>query len=501
MSVESGVVRHRPPPGSLPARPGVVVLGGGAAGLSAATATAAAGVGVTLVSEGPLGGDCTWHGCVPTKSVLEAAAAGRGAEEALAHARAVVARVARTESETVMRRAGVQVVRARGRLHPGARVRLDDGTWLEPTLGVVLATGSRPRSAEQLGLDLPDGCTVSSTDGWVDAVQAHLVRTGQGHGGPVVVVGGGAGGVELAQALARSAAAGHHGVHLVERTASLLGGFGAAGPVVAASLAADGVQVLTGAHAERLRAVAGPGALVLLTAGREPVLDAVADDAVRHGPTGVVVDAAMRTGADRVCAAGDVTGLRPSTHAAAATGRVAAATLLGRSATFDATWVPQVVYTDPEVAVVGTLGDDLGAGSAGGAGPDGQVARSVRVPLSHGDRTLAAALPGGGRAWTRGGFAQVWVSGTPVPSSARGSAGDPGTRPGPLVGGGRLTGALLVGPGAGELVSEVALVGRLGLTVERWSGGQVGLGGTSAHHAYPTWSWLWEAVTDRLLGR
>jgi len=463
----------------------VVVLGGGAAGLSAATATAAAGVAVTLVSEGPLGGDCTWHGCVPTKSLLEAAASGLTADEALAHARAVVARVARTESETALRRAGVEVVRSRAHLHPGARVRLTDGTWLEPSCGVVLTTGSRPRSAGQLGVDLPEGCTVSTTDGWLDAVQAHLERGRGGRDGPVVVVGGGPSGVELAQALARLHVGGAHPVLLLERTASLLGAFGAAGPVVAASLAADGVQVLTGADAGRLRAAAGPGALVLLAAGREPVLDAVCDDAVRCGPAGVVVDASMRTGAERVCAAGDVTGLQPSTHVAAATGRVASATLLGRSAGFDATWVPQVVYSDPEVATVGTLG---------GPDPD-RLTRSVRVPLSHGDRTLAAALPGGGRAWTRGGFVQVWVTGTPEPDGDRRPGG------GPLPGGGRVTGALLVGPGAGELVSEVALVGRLGLTIEQWSGGQVGLGGMSAHHAYPTWSWLWESVTDRLLGR
>lgn len=489
MSAESGVVRHGPPAGSVPGPAGVVVVGGGAAGLAAATTARAGGAQVVLVSEGPLGGDCTWHGCVPTKSVLEAASAGLGAEDAFAHARAVVARVARTESEHALRGAGVEVVRQRARLLPGARVRLDDGTVLDASLGVVLATGSRPVGADGLGLDLPGGCTVTTTDGWLDAVEAHLVRTRAGRGGPVVVVGGGPSGAELAQALARLDVTGPHDVVLLEREDSLLPPHPAAGSVLASALAADGVRVVTGADPDRVRTAAVPGSLVLLAVGRQPVLDGLRDDAVVRGPGGVVVDAAMRTGADRVCAAGDVTGLRPSTHVAVATGRVAAATLLGRPATFDARWVPQVVYTDPEVAWVGDTGT---SGPAGGDPPtEGRlVSRSVRVPLSRNDRAVAAGLPQR-RVCTRGGFAQVWVTGTP----------DPAAPDGPLVGGGRLSGALLVGPHAGELVGEAALVGRLGLSVEEWSGGQVGLGGLSAHHAYPTWSWLWEAVVDRLLGR
>ncbi len=497
MSADSGVVRHRPLAGSVPGAPGVVVVGGGAAGLAAATTVRAGGAQVVLVSEGPLGGDCTWHGCVPTKSVLEAAAAGLTAEDAFAHARAAVARVARTESESALRGAGVDVVRQRARLLPGARVRLDDGTLLDPSLGVVLATGSRPVGADGLGLGLPSGCAVATTDGWLDAVEAHLVRTRAGRGGPVVVVGGGASGAELAQALARLGVAGPHDVVLLERRDSLLPPHAAAGSVLASSLAADGVRVVTGADADRVRATAGPGSLVLLAVGRQPVLDGLGDDAVLRGPAGVLVDAAMRTGADRVCAAGDVTGLRPSTHVAVATGRVAAATLLGRVAAFDARWVPQVVYTDPEVASVGDTGasgrdgaTDGGDRPAGDATRGGLVTRSVRVPLSRNDRAVAAGLPQR-RVWTRGGFAQVWVRGTV----------DPAAPDGPLVGGGRLSGALVVGPHAGELIGEAALVGRLGLTVEQWGGGQVGLGGVSAHHAYPTWSWLWEAVVDRLLGR
>ncbi|WP_340292879.1 hypothetical protein, partial [Aquipuribacter hungaricus] len=92
----------------------------------------------------------------------------------------------------------------------------------------------------------------------------------------------------------------------------------------------------------------------------------------------------------------------------------------------------------------------------------------------------AAALPGRpDRA--RGGSATLWLDGGP--------------------GGGRVVGALVVGPQAGELVSEAALVGRLGLTVQEWVGGREGLGGVHASHPYPGWSWTWALLTDRALGR
>jgi len=179
----------------------------------------------------------------------------------------------------------------------------------------------------------------------------------------------------------------------------------------------------------------------------------------------------MATSAPRVRAAGDVVGLSPSTHVAVATGRVAAAGLLAGPgevpATFDHAWVPRVVWTDPQVAAVGRV-----------PGPPGS--RTVRLPLSRNDRAPAAALPGlPDRA--RGGSAQVWVEGE--------------------AGGGRLVGAVVVGPAAGEMVAEAALVGRLGISVEEWVGGRVGLGGLSAHHPYPAWSWTWALVADRLLDR
>src|SRR6516164_8330316 len=54
----------------------LVVIGGGTAGLGAALAAAAAGARTLLVSEGEIGGECTFTGCVPSKTLIEAAARG-----------------------------------------------------------------------------------------------------------------------------------------------------------------------------------------------------------------------------------------------------------------------------------------------------------------------------------------------------------------------------------------------------------------------------------------
>src|SRR6516162_4024946 len=89
----------------------LVVIGGGTAGLGAALAAAAAGARTLLISAGEIGGECTFTGCVPSKTLIEAAARGASFPAAMAAVRDAVTTLAATETADVLAREGVEVVR------------------------------------------------------------------------------------------------------------------------------------------------------------------------------------------------------------------------------------------------------------------------------------------------------------------------------------------------------------------------------------------------------
>ncbi|MGH9132642.1 MAG: FAD-dependent oxidoreductase, partial [Ilumatobacteraceae bacterium] len=75
----------------------LVVIGGGAGGLVAAREARRRGARVLIVQDGPVGGDCTFTGCVPSKTLLAAAAVGVGFDEAMTRVRRAVEKIAATE--------------------------------------------------------------------------------------------------------------------------------------------------------------------------------------------------------------------------------------------------------------------------------------------------------------------------------------------------------------------------------------------------------------------
>jgi pyruvate/2-oxoglutarate dehydrogenase complex dihydrolipoamide dehydrogenase (E3) component len=89
----------------------LIVIGGGTAGLGAARAGAAAGTRVLLVSEGEIGGECTFTGCVPSKTLIESAGRGASFADAMAAARGAVTTIAATETAEVLTREGIEVLR------------------------------------------------------------------------------------------------------------------------------------------------------------------------------------------------------------------------------------------------------------------------------------------------------------------------------------------------------------------------------------------------------
>ncbi|MEM8902729.1 MAG: NAD(P)/FAD-dependent oxidoreductase [Actinomycetota bacterium] len=427
----------------------LAVVGGGTAGLVAALVASAVGLDVVLVEAERTGGDCLWTGCVPSKSLLAAAETAHRMRTAdrfglepveptvdlgkvLARVREVQAAIEPVDSPERLRAEGIAVVEGRGRFAAPGRLVVETAEG-EQTIGfgrAVVATGSSPSIPPIPGLAEADPLTTDTI--WeLDELPRRLL-----------VVGGGAIGAELGQAFARLGSS----VTLVEAADRLLGALPAdAAAVIDGVLRTEGVEIRTGrtvtaidaGHAVLDDGERVPFDRVLVAVGRRPRtaglgLDVVGVELDDRGA--VMVDDRLRTTADGIYAGGDVTDLRPLTSVAAAHGRhIGVHAAFGYGAPPPVATVPSVVYTSPEVAVVGEVGD-VGA-------------THVRLDHADHDRSLTAGEPHG--------F-------TELVADRRG----------------RLVGATVVGAAAGEAIAELAAAVRNGSKVTE----------LSAPHAYPSFS-------------
>lgn len=433
----------------------LVVIGGGSAGLTGARLAAALGASVALVDRGRLGGDCLWTGCVPSKTLLHAAAEVHTARHAdrygfpavtgpadwaavVQQVRGAIAEIEPRDSPESLVRLGVEV------LHGSARFTGPRGLDVEGRSltfrHALIATGSSPQLPPVTGLA---GAGALTTDSVWELPELP---------GRLLVVGGGPGGCELGQAFARLGSQ----VTVVESQQRLLPALSEeAGNLLTRQLLAEGVQVHTGAL---LRAVR-PGTAELITAdgaehglpfdrllvatGRRPQLGGLGPVAAGVGTDergSVRTDARLRTSNPRVFAAGDVTGRLPFTHVAGAQAADAVLNaLLGlrRRLAYDA--VPYAVFTDPEIAQVGPTLEQ--ARQRHGAG-----VRVRHLPHAELDRAVTEQATGG--------FTQLVLS----PK-------------------GTIIGATVVGPRAGEAVVELAHAVRL-----KWTPGRL----AATVHPYPT---------------
>ena len=437
----------------------VAIVGGGAAGLAAAREARRRGASAVIVTDGPLGGDCTFTGCVPSKTVIEAARRGASFEEAFARARKVRDEIGATENVEVLRREGVVVIEGeavvRGGSGRNAMRRLEvDGSVISAG-GIVLALGSRPTLPPIAGLASVNPLT--SENLW----DLHEMPAA------MAVIGGGAIGCELGQALAELGVR----VTLIEVADRLLSTEDpGASAIVEQALIVAGVDVRTGVgvdaaqrragHAEGVELRLSDGstvaaAEVLVAAGRQPNAGrgGVAEAGVACDRRGfVTVDAHLATSLDGVYAAGDVTGLSNFTHAADAMGRLAAANIVSRYRwrRFDSRKIPAVTFTAPEVASIGLSERDA-------AERFGDDARVAELPLREHDRAVVAGRTDG--------YIKLIAGPNPVIRSS---------------GGGRLVGASIVADRAGEMIAELSLAIRFRAFV-----GQLAM----TSHPYPTWSY------------
>ncbi len=350
----------------------VIVIGGGSAGYAAARTARDAGADVAIVDQGPLGGLCILRGCMPTKAILrsaEVAALVRRAKEfglspVSVHAdlSAIVDRKDRLVREFAEYRIQ-QLQDPRFTLYQSGAVFLSPheiaaGDAVLSAGSFIVATGSRPSEVPIPGL---------AQTGYFTSDTILDLRT---QPGSLIVLGGGAVALEIGQFFARLGTK----VTILQRGRTLLSEMDEdVGCALEAALIDEGIDVVTGTQLLRVtRDTAGKtvwalkdgrergyvGQEILQALGRQPNIEGLrldlADVTVDGGR--IVVDSAMRTSQAHIYAVGDVNDVTPIVHLAIQQGEVAAynATQADRPAkTIDHRLDTEVVFTDPQVAVLG----------------------------------------------------------------------------------------------------------------------------------------------------
>ena len=366
----------------------LIVIGAGPVGENVADRAVQGGLSAVIVESELVGGECSYWACMPSKALLRTGAALRAAKDVDGARQAVTGAL---DAEGAFRRrdaithdwkddgqvewlssAGIDLVRGHGRLDGPRRVVVDgpDGTTtLTARHAVAVCTGTAAL--------LPDVPGLADIEPWTsrDATSSHEVP------GTLAVVGGGVVAAEMATAYA---ALGSHVILLV-RSRLLRGVEPFAADLVRDSLVAAGVDVREGVDVASAARSDGTSVLtltdgsavtadrVLVAVGRTPRTADIGLETVGLTPGDwIAVDDTLRApGTDWLYAVGDVNHRVLLTHQgkyqARAAGDVIAARARGAAvddrpwgvhvATADHAAVPQVTFTDPEVASVGLTAD------------------------------------------------------------------------------------------------------------------------------------------------
>ena len=446
----------------------IVVIGGGAGGLVVAAGGAALGAKIAIVEKHRLGGDCLWYGCVPSKTLIKSARVAHQMRHAdrwalapaapqpdlakvMERVAGVIKGIEPNDSPERFRGLGVDVIFGDGRFVAPDAFEVNGRRLTAKTF--VIATGSRPAVPRLPGIDATPYLTNETVFNLREPVPA------------LIVIGAGPIGSEMAQAFRRLGSEvtvvdvapqilpredadlaavvwkqlGAEGVryHL---GASILGFEGRKGDVRVTVRTADGAAtVLAGSH-------------LLLAAGRVANVEGLGLDAARvqQDQGRIVVEDNLRTTNRNIYVIGDAAGGYQFTHMAEHH-----AGILLRHAIFRMQWakpspvVPWCTYTDPELARVGLSETE--------ATQRGVAHRVYRFAFDEIDRARAEGETEG--------FAKIVT--------------DPK---------GKLLGAAIVGPHAGELIAEYVLAMAKGMNAKDLTG---------VIHAYPTLAQINRRVADQ----
>lgn len=351
----------------------IVVIGGGAGGLVAATGAAALGAKTALIEKNKLGGDCTWYGCIPSKSLLKSAQVfsltkrlkefgiSSGAQNTydsslvMPHVRGVIKKISAHHPAEVFEKRGIKVFFGSPRFLDRNTIEFEGNKISAKRF--IIASGSHPMVPPIEGLK--DIGYLTNENVFDLAV---LPKS-------LAVLGGGPIGMELSLAFARLGV----DVSIIEMFDRLLVREDKEiADVLIDEFKAEGIKIYTGKKAVRFSKDGGLVSITLEDKDKkqsvvkdEKVLVAVGRAAnvegldlekagVKYSNKGVEVDATLRTSAKNIYACGDVAGPYQFSHMAEYQAIIAVGNaLFPFKRKVDYSVIPWCTFTDPEVARVG----------------------------------------------------------------------------------------------------------------------------------------------------
>lgn len=401
-----------------------IVIGAGSGGLTVAVGLSRFGKSVALIERGDIGGDCTNVGCIPSKSLLHLSAPGSGGKRG--ESAAILDRVRQRrdhlrdeEHEQFDSMDGITLLYGTATVTAPDRVLVEgDGDWFElDAEHIVIATGSSPRRVD-LGIE-PERVITNEE---LFELDHHPER--------LAIVGAGPVGLEMALAFSRLGST----VTVIEQAGQVAPGVLAeAAAVVQHRLESHGIEFLLGTRADASLEAVAKADRVLLGIGRQPNtaklgLETVGVELDEQGH--IVIDDRGRTSVSGVWATGDVTNRTGTTHGANAWSRRIIKSIVARPLPIgDEPQEPRAIFTDPELAAIGHQPE--------------QVPSDVR--------RITFALPDADR-----GYVDELDDGLIIVDIRRLT--------------GRIIGATIVGPRAGELIALFSLAMHAGIPFHKWYG-------------------------------
>lgn len=351
----------------------IIIIGGGAAGLTAASGMAQLGMKAALIEKSHMGGDCLYYGCVPSKSLLKAARVRELAhrstdfglpaldlppvdsEPLMKRIQGVITQLEPHDSPERFRSLGCEVYLQGARFVSSHEVELEDGTRLSAK-NLIISTGSSPR--------LPPIPGLKETPVWTNKDMFQLKQLPES----LIVLGAGPIGVEMSQAMARlgvKVTLADKAPHILPREDRDMA------EVVEKQLIQEGIILKMGVDILKVEEKNGLKKVKISLLGKEESLEAqeilaalgrqgniedlnLKQAGIRSEGGFIPVDSRLRTNQTHILALGDVNGSYLFTHTAGAEGSFAVRRLaLKLPGKFSYKHTPWSTYTDPELSSVG----------------------------------------------------------------------------------------------------------------------------------------------------